>query len=173
MPDLYDPRKSDFIRPATDDEVVHAQVDLKRKQIARLQTLVARLDAQKQPNHRTSHYHETLAQLQHECQCMQMRQLSSASWETGSTAMPSRETSSPGSETSVLERESYNEPSMVIACIEEELPAISTTHAWRPGAERGVRDTDKASKSTPPTWASALLESGIRVHGAVRKHFLI
>merc|ERR1712178_195164 len=102
--DDYDPRNSDFIRPATDEEVVGAEVDLKRKQIAKLQTLVARLDAKREPDRRTSYYQEALELLQHECQCLRMRQrrLSRDSWGSASTAMPSRETSSPGSESSLL-----------------------------------------------------------------------
>merc|ERR1712046_66609 len=146
------------------------------KQIAKLQTLVARLDSQKQPNRRKLHYQATLEQLQNECLCLRMRQLSRDSFEDGSTAMPSRELSSQGSETSSPTAGDIDELSMDAFCSEEEssavvaeeVPVTFATQSWRPGAELAVRelvntttttltwDNDKASKSTTPPLASSL-----------------
>lgn len=65
--DDYDPRKAMFIRPATNVEIMQAEVDLKMQQISSLYTLVVRLDSQKDESPNLLFYHEALEKLQREC----------------------------------------------------------------------------------------------------------
>jgi len=149
--DDYDPRKAEFIRPATDHEIMQAQVDLNLRQIAKLETLVARLDSQMQPNPNILHYHEALEELQRECP-----------WETAS--MTTRCSSSRSSSIS-LQGESSDNESVACTCEEEPsligdelgvqdfedfpseaIPSILTSRNMKPGDELFTRDT----KTVPP-----------------------
>jgi len=65
--DDYDPREARFILPATNDEIMQGEVDLKIKQIASLHSLIVRLDSQEEGNPNVLLYQEALENLQREC----------------------------------------------------------------------------------------------------------
>jgi len=79
----YDPRNPELIMQATDEEILQTNVDLKLRQIAQLESYVARSDSRKQPNPNISPLPRSMC--------------GSGSWETSSTRCSSTFPSPTGS----------------------------------------------------------------------------
>ena len=65
--DDYDPTKAEFIQPATEEEVVSAHQDMLLRQIARLQTRVARA-VEESPTVAELHYNHVIEDLRFEAE---------------------------------------------------------------------------------------------------------
>jgi len=63
--DDYDPRKPEYIIPATEDEMTHTSTELLSKQIAQLEDLVERRQAESNPK-TYQHYEQVIAEMRYD-----------------------------------------------------------------------------------------------------------